>query len=98
MPVKTSLLWGDLIHLSYNMWCDREVPERPEYTSNAAGHCKNKIKYGDRHKPYNGIAINYSEIKAGMKKGKALQYSNEPPHRCSDMSNSGGRICAEKVR
>jgi hypothetical protein len=25
-----SLLWGNLLHLSYNMWCDRETPEFPE--------------------------------------------------------------------
>ncbi|HIE15024.1 TPA: Tat pathway signal protein, partial [Candidatus Bathyarchaeota archaeon] len=25
------MIWGYLIHLSYNMWADREVPGRPEY-------------------------------------------------------------------
>jgi hypothetical protein len=26
-PASSSMIWGSLLHLSYNMWSDRESPE-----------------------------------------------------------------------
>jgi hypothetical protein len=31
--VPHRLLWGNLLHLSYNMWCDREAPDESPYIS-----------------------------------------------------------------
>src|SRR5687767_1726026 len=40
-----SLIWSYLIHLSYNMWCDREIPERnlPYHTARPYLRCDNSL-------------------------------------------------------
>lgn len=90
MVMKKGLLWGNLIHLSYNMWCDRMFPDDyPESKNNCSQYVPMLFKKYIGAKPYlrfdddtwNGILHDMHD--AGMNMivldlGDAVRYRSHP--------------------